>query len=103
VRVARAKSMLGVVGTISHRRMPPNNDTSTQLPIGISDAIPKRTWEKKAYGLVDVARLTTALITQKDLAIKEKLLQKVLPQKAKAEKWRHVTRLRLRPHARGPR
>ena len=72
MRGARAKSKLGVAGApyctaACH--------PSTQLPIGISDAIPKRAWKKKkAYGLADVAGLATAVITQKDLAVKEKLI-----------------------------
>jgi hypothetical protein len=62
--------------------MPP----STQLPIGISDAIPKRAWKKKkAYGLADVAGLATAVITQNDLAVKERLLPRSSQHKAKAE------------------
>jgi hypothetical protein len=86
--VARAKSMSGVVGY-------PTMDTSTQLPIGISDAIPKRTWEKKkTYGLVDVAGLRTAVITQKDLAVKEK---KVASRDPSAPRARRPTPARPRP------
>jgi hypothetical protein len=49
------------------------NDALAHLPIGIPDAIPKRTWKKKkTHGLADAAGLTAAVIAQKDLAAKEK-------------------------------
>jgi hypothetical protein len=77
--------------------MPP----STQLPIGISDAIPKRAWKKKkAYGLADVAGLATAVITQNDLAVKERLLPRSSQRKSKSRKWRYAIRLSARPRAR---
>lgn len=39
------------------------NDTLAQPPIGIPDAIPKRTWKKrKTHGLVDAVGLTATVI-----------------------------------------
>jgi len=49
------------------------NDALAQLPIGIPDAIPKRVWKrKKTNGLASAAGLTSAEITKRDLAKKEK-------------------------------
>jgi hypothetical protein len=77
--------------------MPP----STQLPIGISDAIPKRAWKKKkVYGLADVVGLATAVIAQNDLAVKERLLPRSSQHKSKSRKWRYAIRLSARPRAR---
>jgi hypothetical protein len=61
------------------------NDTLAQLPIGMPDAIPKRTWKKKkTHGLADAAGLTAAVIAQKELTAKEKAEKQAAIKAAKA-------------------
>jgi len=82
------------------------NDALAHLPIGIPDAIPKRTWKKKkTHGLADAAGLTAAVIAQKDLAAKEKAEKQATTKaltatalaSAKAEQVASRGPLRLRP------
>ena len=83
MRGARAKCKAR--GTTLHRLMPCNNDT-LDTELGSLTLSARETWKsKKTYELADVAGLATAVIPQKDLAVKEKLLQGPYNAKAKVE------------------
>jgi hypothetical protein len=62
------------------------NDQLAQLPIGISDAIPRKVWRKKmTHGLADAAELTAAVAAQRDLAAKEKTDKQAATKAAKLQ------------------